>query len=47
MTNVNTARKTAFAALAFGIVLFSFAGLDSTLNPQHYAASETSAQVLA
>jgi hypothetical protein len=47
MTNVNTVRKTTAAALAFGIVLFSFAGLDSTLNPQHYAATETSAQAVA
>lgn len=47
MTNVTTARKTAFATLAFGIVLFSFAGLDSTLSPQHYAATETSAQAVA
>jgi hypothetical protein len=42
MTNVNNARKSAFAALALGVVLFSFAGLDSTLKPsQAYAANAT------
>jgi hypothetical protein len=47
MTNVNTARKTAFATLALGVVLFSFAGLDSTLKPQNYAVAETNVQALA
>jgi hypothetical protein len=47
MTNLNTVRKTTAAALAFGIVLFSFAGLDSTLKPTAYAAvaaTQTTAQ---
>jgi hypothetical protein len=41
MTNVNSARKSAVAALALGIVLFSFAGLDSTLKPTNFAATAT------
>jgi hypothetical protein len=41
MTNVNTVRKSAVAALALGIVLFSFAGLDSTIQPTAYAATAT------
>ena len=41
MTNANTARKSAVAALALGIVLFSFAGLDSTLKPTNFAANAT------
>jgi hypothetical protein len=41
MTNANTARKSAVAALALGVVLFSFAGLDSTLKPTNFAATAT------
>ncbi len=41
MTNVNTARKSAVAALALGVVLFSLTGLDSTLKPTNYAANAT------
>jgi hypothetical protein len=41
MTNVNTARKSAVAALALGVVLFSLTGLDSTLKPTAYAAIAT------
>jgi hypothetical protein len=41
MTNVETARKSAVATLALGIVLFSFAGLDSTLKPTNFAATAT------
>ena len=42
MTNVNTARKSAVAALALGVVLFSLTGLDSTLTPTNFAATATS-----
>jgi hypothetical protein len=42
MTNVNNARKSAVAVLALGVVLFSFAGLDSTLKPTNFAATATS-----
>ena len=41
MTNVNTARKSAVAALALGVVLFSLTGLDSTLKSTAYAATGT------
>jgi hypothetical protein len=41
MTNANTARKSAVAALALGVVLFSFVGLDSTLKPTAFANAAT------
>lgn len=41
-----TIRKSAAAALALGIVLASFVGLDSTLQPSAYA-TQTTAQVMA
>ena len=47
MTNVHTVRKSAVAALALGVVLFSLTGLDSTLKPTAFAATaaiQTTAQ---
>ncbi len=41
MSNVNTARKSAVATLALGVVLFSLTGLDSTLKPTAFAATAT------
>ena len=47
MTNVTTARKSVFATLTLGVVLFSFVGLDSTLEPTAFVATaitQTTAQ---
>lgn len=41
MTAYNTVRKSAVAAVAAGIVVFSLTGLDSTLKPTAFAANAT------
>jgi hypothetical protein len=47
MTNVNSIRKSAVAALAVGVVLFSLTGLDSTLKPTNVYAANTTFQTTA
>ena len=41
MNAFTTARQSAVAALALGIVLFSITGLDSTLKPTNFAVVAT------
>ena len=47
MSTTNSVRNATVAIVAFGVVLFSLNGLDSTLKPSHYAHSDTIARVTA